>query len=75
MAASHQDRNAGLQAGADGYRTAGWVKVFGSIAVVLVIAFVALHLAGRGFRHQHSPPGASSASTQPASVPGRAQQP
>ena len=75
MAASHRDRNAELQAGADGYRTPGWVKVFGSIAVVLVIAFVALHLAGRGFRHRHGPVGDPGASIQPAGVSGRAQQP
>lgn len=74
MPASHRDPKATHEAG-DGYRTPGWVKVFGAIAVVLVLAFVALHLAGRGFRHQHSPLGASSASTQPASVQGREQQP
>ena len=73
MAASHRDPKATQEAG-DGYRTPGWVKVFGAIAVALVIAFVALHLAGRGFRHQHSP-AAPSASTRSASVPERAQQP
>jgi hypothetical protein len=28
----------------------GWVKVFGAVLVVLVLAFVAMHLAGGGFR-------------------------
>ena len=32
-----------------------WVKVFGLIAVVLVVGFVILHLAGGGFRG-HGPP-------------------
>jgi hypothetical protein len=75
MAASHRDPSATHQSGADGYRTPRWVKVFGTIAVALVVAFVALHLAGRGFRHQHSPPGPSSVSARPASGPERAQQP
>jgi hypothetical protein len=30
--------------------TPRWVKVFGIVAVVLVLLFVALHLAGGGFR-------------------------
>jgi hypothetical protein len=33
-----------------------WVKVFGVVAVLFVIAFAALHLAGRGFgpgMHSH----------------------
>jgi hypothetical protein len=29
--------------------TPRWVKVFGIIAIVLVLLFVALHLTGRGF--------------------------
>jgi hypothetical protein len=28
-----------------------WVKILGFISVVLVVAFVAAHLAGGGFRH------------------------
>ena len=75
MAASHRDPSATHRAVGDGYRTPRWVKVVGSIAVALVLAFVALHLAGRGFRHQHSPVGASSASPQPSSIPERAQRP
>ena len=74
MAVSHREPKAPREPG-DGYRTPGWVKVFGAIAVVLVLALVALHLAGRGFRHQHSPVGASSASPQPSSIPERAQRP
>ena len=35
--------------GGDG-RTPRWVLAFGAVAVVLVLAFVALHLAGGGFR-------------------------
>ncbi len=30
-----------------------WVKVFGIIVVVLVVAFVVLHLAGGGFGAAH----------------------
>lgn len=34
--------------------TPRWVKVFGFIALALVVLFVILHLAGGGFRH-HAP--------------------
>lgn len=34
--------------------TPRWVKVFGVIAIVLVVLFVILHLAGGGFGH-HTP--------------------
>jgi hypothetical protein len=35
-------------------RTPRWVKVFGMIALVLILLFVALHLAGYGFgNHMH----------------------
>ena len=32
-----------------------WVKVFGLVTAVLIVAFVALHLAGGGFRGHGSP--------------------
>jgi hypothetical protein len=31
--------------------TPRWVKVFGIVALVLVLAFIILHLTGRGFSH------------------------
>lgn len=31
--------------------TPRWVKAFGVVAVVLILAFVVLHLAGGGFGH------------------------
>lgn len=35
--------------------TPTWVKVFGLVAAVFVVGFVALHLAGGGFgSHMHS---------------------
>jgi hypothetical protein len=38
----------------DDTTTPRWVKVFGIIAIVLIVAFVILHLAGGGFRgHMH----------------------
>ena len=37
---------------ADGSGTPRWVKVFGIVALVFLVAFVILHLAGRGF-HGH----------------------
>ena len=40
--------------------TPRWVKVFGLVAVILVLLFAALHLAGRGL-HDHGAP----ASVQP----------
>jgi hypothetical protein len=30
-----------------------WVKVFGIIALVLILLFVILHLTGHGFGHRH----------------------
>ena len=44
------------------HKTPRWVKVSGVVAVVLIVAFAVLHLAGGGFRHHHFP-GAST--TQP----------
>ncbi|MEO7317815.1 MAG: hypothetical protein ABIZ56_02375 [Chthoniobacteraceae bacterium] len=38
----------------DGNSTPRWVKVFGVIAIVLIVLFVILHLAGGGFGH-HTP--------------------
>jgi hypothetical protein len=38
-----------------GYKTPRWVKVLGGIALVLVVAFAVLHLAGGGFRHHGLP--------------------
>lgn len=31
--------------------TPRWVKVFGAVAVLLLLAFVVMHLAGGGFGH------------------------
>jgi hypothetical protein len=31
--------------------TPGWVKAFGVVAILFLLAFVALHLAGGGFGH------------------------
>ena len=36
-------------------RTPRWVKVFGMIAVVLVLAIVVMHLTGRSFSHGDRP--------------------
>jgi len=37
--------------------TPRWVKVFGIIALVLVLVFILLHLTGRGLGgHSHQPP-------------------
>ena len=33
-----------------------WVKVFGIIAIVLVLVFVLLHLTGHGMTHHVAPP-------------------
>ena len=30
-----------------------WVKVFGIIAIILILLFVILHLSGRGFQGMH----------------------
>lgn len=51
-----------IQAGRDRGSPPGtprWVKVFGIIAVLLVLLFVILHLTGNypGGHGQHSPPG------------------
>ena len=40
------------------HQTPRWVKIGGALAVVLVVAFAVLHLAGGGFRHHHFPSGA-----------------
>jgi hypothetical protein len=37
------------------HHTPRWVKLGGTLAVVLVVAFAVLHLAGGGFRHHHLP--------------------
>jgi hypothetical protein len=39
----------------DDISTPRWVKVFGIIALILVLLFVILHLAGGGFGHHHLP--------------------
>lgn len=39
----------------DDNRTPRWVKVFGIIAIVLVLGFVILHLTGSGLG-RHTPP-------------------
>jgi hypothetical protein len=47
------DRGPGDTANDDA-ETPRWVKVFGVVALVLVVAFALLHLAGGGFRgHMH----------------------
>lgn len=33
--------------------TPRWVKVFGLVAALLALTFVALHLTGHGFGHEH----------------------
>ncbi len=43
-------------------RTPRWVKVFGLIAIVLVLLFVVLHLTGNSPAHSHTPP---SSETEP----------
>ena len=40
-------------AGARNGATPRWVKVFGAIGIVLLVAFVILHLTGHGFGGQH----------------------
>jgi hypothetical protein len=39
----------------DDHKTPRWVRVFGIVALVLVLAFGVLHLAGGGF-HGHGAP-------------------
>jgi hypothetical protein len=39
------------------HRTPRWVKIGGALALVLVVAFAILHLAGGGFRHHDVPSG------------------
>ena len=34
--------------------TPRWVKVFGSVAVIALVVFAVVHLAGGGFRHHGS---------------------
>ena len=41
----------------EGHKAPRWVKVWGALAVVLIVAFAVLHLAGGGFRHHHFPTG------------------
>ena len=45
-----------------------WVKVFGGIGVVFVLAFVILHLAGGGFRHLHSRSGEPRGQASPSGL-------
>jgi len=33
--------------------TPRWVKVFGAIAIALILVFVRLHLTGHGMKHMH----------------------
>jgi hypothetical protein len=46
------------------HRTPRWVKIGGALALLLVVAFAVLHLAGGGFRHRHFP-GAGTTQTKP----------
>lgn len=51
--------------------TPRWVKIFGIIAIVLVVLYIILHVAGVGGRHgpgRHSGSGDVSGQTPPASV-------
>ena len=49
----------------NGYRTPRWVKIGWVVAVVSVVAFAVLHLAGGGFRHHRLPNGATTQIKQP----------
>ena len=40
----------------DNASTPRWVKVSGAIAIVFLIVFVGIHLAGGGFHHHHMSP-------------------
>ena len=53
----NDDRDVGLDRGV-APRTPRWVYVFGIIALVVIVLFVILHLAGGGFRGHggHTPP-------------------
>jgi hypothetical protein len=46
------------------HQTPPWVKIGGGLAIVLIVAFAVLHLAGGGFRHRHFPNGGP-AQTEP----------
>jgi hypothetical protein len=48
-----------------GHERPRWVKVLGVLAVVLMVAFGVLHLAGGGFRHHHFPAGGPARPKQP----------
>jgi len=39
----------------DGNSTPRWVKVFGIIAITLILLFVVLHLTGNSPSHSHTP--------------------
>jgi hypothetical protein len=75
MTTSHRNPDATQQPGTDSYRTPRWVKVFAGIGVALVVTFVVLHLAGRGFRHQHAALGAPAARTGSSNASEPAQRP
>ena len=47
------------------HKTPRWVKLSGALAVVLIVAFAVLHLAGGGFRHQHFPGGGATQPKEP----------
>jgi len=49
----------------EGHKTPRWVKVSGALAVVLIVAFAILHLAGGGFRHHHLPVSGAAQPKQP----------
>ncbi|MBI2934702.1 MAG: hypothetical protein HYY29_03925 [Chloroflexi bacterium] len=53
--ASSEDSGA-MPGGGPGTGTPRWVKIFGIIALVLILLVVVLHLTGRGFRGGHTPP-------------------
>ncbi len=49
----------------EGHKTPRWVKVSGVLAVVLIVAFAILHLAGGGFRNHHFPVSGAAQPKQP----------
>jgi hypothetical protein len=48
MAGPQRDTDPNSDTGAEAPGTPRWVKMFGIVAVILVLLFVILHLAGRG---------------------------
>ncbi len=51
---SDADDDTGMEPGGESTSTPRWVRVFGIIAIVLMLVFVVVHLLGGGFRG-HTP--------------------